>query len=105
MFDFLGLGILSDIFGGAGYPMSALRCGPCVRCTTPVACVQVNTCAFQAQAQMAAYFQASHMNATCQARSMSYDVDLPPDAVREVQPTRALPAPLIEGDSDGGECD
>ena len=35
----------------------------------------------------------------------AYDVDLPADAVREMKPTRALPAPLIEGDSDGGECD
>ncbi|HIH2621678.1 TPA: hypothetical protein ACYLIB_005632 [Burkholderia cenocepacia] len=34
-----------------------------------------------------------------------YDFDLPPDAVREVRAVPALPAPINEGDSDGGECD
>ena len=34
-----------------------------------------------------------------------YDIDLGPDAVREVKPMRALPSPIVEGDSDGGECD
>lgn len=100
MFDFLGG--LGGIFGGIGYPMSPLREGCCSMCTTPIACQQIGQCGFQTQS--ARNLQAA-MYRACHAQRASYDVDLPADAVREVKPTRALPAPLIEGDGDGGECD
>ncbi|MGN8190297.1 hypothetical protein ACTJLD_30370 [Burkholderia sp. 22088] len=85
------MGIDELLFGGsmgwnAGQPRG-WRDGTCSNCMTPIACQSVGIC-----------------RSGLQMRER-YDVDLPADAVREVQPTRALPAPLIEGDSDGGECD
>ncbi|WP_412021523.1 hypothetical protein [Burkholderia cepacia] len=98
------------LFGGtmgwnAGQPRG-WRDGTCSLCSNPTACQQRGYCAMQggiglSQSQSYRNVQA----ASTSAARRNYDLDLPPDAVREVRPMLALAAPLIEGDSDGGECD
>ncbi|MBR8085195.1 hypothetical protein KDX23_20855 [Burkholderia vietnamiensis] len=97
------MGIDELLFAGAmgfnaGSPRG-WRDGTCALCSTPMACQQIGICQFSSQSIRNA--QAAPTNTARQ----SYDVDLPPDAVREVSTVPALPPPPIEGDSDGGECD
>lgn len=85
------MGIDALLFSGtmgfnAGQPRG-WKDGTCSGCVTPIACQSVGVCRTGLRVRE------------------RYDVDLPPDAVREVRAVPVLPSPLIHGGSDGGECD
>ncbi|MBR8350293.1 hypothetical protein KDX21_06865 [Burkholderia cenocepacia] len=85
------MGIPNSLFTN-GFTPPAPYCG---LCPSPQACANFGGCRQNWHPQYP----------SANASRQHFDIDLPADAVREVQPMRALPAPLIEGDSDGGECD
>ncbi|MDN7558201.1 hypothetical protein [Burkholderia orbicola] len=98
------MGIEDLLFGGtmgfnAGKPRASVRLdGTYCECLGPETCQQRGYCVMQRG------LDALDSLAKTAPRHR-YDIDLAPDAVREVKPMLSLPAPLIEGDSDGGECD
>ena len=111
------MGMDELLFGGALGWNSGQKTGMhCYSCCQPQSCAEFG-CAMQRQADQANLSNRMPGGFTdWQGRWRASDftnfrpidpgfIDLPPDAVREVRAVPALPAPLIDGDSDGGECD
>lgn len=125
------MGIEDLLFGGsmgwnAGQPRG-WRDGTCSLCSNPMACQQSGHCHSQGfSIRYETQLQQMQRNAQApSAERPSYDVDLPPEAVREVKGVPGISylgkAPISpktegqlvaavfgitqEGDSDGGECD